>query len=116
MPTMYITPEIIAKEVTAFLVYTPDGGGHYDAAIPHHIRKNMHELNSCCRCGSNQKNSTSQSCKPSPIYSQGAHVSNDLNLVPHYVGVRTVKILMASDHQWQELGRERGRCMNCHNK
>ena len=66
MPTMYITPEIIA---TAFLVYTPDGGGHYDAAIPHHIGKNMHELNSCCRCGSNQKNSTSQSCKPSPIYS-----------------------------------------------
>ena len=32
--TMYVTPDTVASEATAFVVYTPDRNGHYDAALP----------------------------------------------------------------------------------
>ena len=35
-PTMYVTPEVVTTEASAFLVYTAADGGHYDAAVPCH--------------------------------------------------------------------------------
>ena len=72
--TMYITPEVITTEATAFLIYTPSNQGHYDAAIPCHVVSAQGSSNhSSCRCGINRKmitneTVTNQSCKPSKIY------------------------------------------------
>lgn len=68
-PTMYITPEVVTTEATAFLVYNSTGQGHYDAAVPHHKPNQQNQPRSTnCRCGVNDKTSTQQSCKPSSIY------------------------------------------------
>ena len=35
-PIMYVTPDNVASEATAFVVYNPEGEGHYDVALPYH--------------------------------------------------------------------------------
>ena len=71
-PTMYVTPDVVTTEVSAFLVYTPFGQGHYDAAIPCHKVSRQTSCNelkpTSCRCGVNNKKLTAQSCTPCPIY------------------------------------------------
>ena len=75
LPIMYITPEIVASESTAFLVHTPQDNdrltkGHYDYAVPFHSasRRPLSQLKTItCRCGANRKDDT-VSCKPSPFY------------------------------------------------
>ena len=71
-PTMYVTPEVVTTEASAFLVYTPSGPGHYDAAIPCHKKSTPDSQEDSkpksCRCGANKTNVSTQSCKPCPIY------------------------------------------------
>ena len=44
-PTMYVTPEVVTTEASAFLVYTAAEGGHYDAAVPcHKISTHRHVM------------------------------------------------------------------------
>ena len=45
IPTMYVTPDVVTTEATAFVVYSYCNGlGHYDAAIPcHHVSKKSTE-------------------------------------------------------------------------
>lgn len=73
LPIMYVKPEILASDATAFAVHTPQGDdghtkGHYDYAVPFdkgsgstdcHLPKSI-----SCRCGANRKDETIQSCKP----------------------------------------------------
>ena len=33
-PIMYVTPDNVASEATAFVVYNPEGEGHYIVALP----------------------------------------------------------------------------------
>ena len=33
-PVMYVTPDLVTTEATAFVVHTRSGLGHYDAATP----------------------------------------------------------------------------------
>lgn len=77
VPTMYVTPEIVASEATAFLVHTPQDDekltkGHYDYAVPFHNISgcSVSELqfnSSSCRCGVNKKDKSILSCKPTPF-------------------------------------------------
>ena len=71
-PTMYITPEVITTEATAFLIYTPSGQGHYDAAIACHNLSTQtspdHLKPASCSFGTGNKTLTNASCKPSPFY------------------------------------------------
>lgn len=74
-PVMYVTPDITATDATAFLVYNPDGKGHYDAAIPCHQHKEAQMpssafMSTSCKCGVNKQASsvTRASCKSSPFY------------------------------------------------
>lgn len=66
---MYVTQEGTTSTLTAFVVYTPSGPGHYDAAIPYikMTKPNFQPKRSSCNCGVNSK-SNQNSCKPSPIY------------------------------------------------
>ena len=60
-PPTFISPVNVDCSATAFLVYNPNGSGHYDAALPVHTQATevVHTKSFSCRCGSNKKN-----CKP----------------------------------------------------
>ena len=72
---MYITPETLASNATAFLIHTPSDAsglqGHYDCALPFNFNSSVPQqsksLSLSCRCGVNKTDETS-SCKPSPFY------------------------------------------------
>ena len=74
---MYITSLTDYSDKTVFLVYDPEGPGHYDAALPYsyatdHSDQVKPEVKSVvsptsCSCGVNKKKSTS-SCAPNPAY------------------------------------------------
>ena len=60
-PVMYVTPDITANDATAFLVYNPDGKGHYDAAVPCNQHKEAQipssgstSRSTSCKCGANK--------------------------------------------------------------
>ena len=69
-PTMYVTPEIVTTEASAFLVYTRSEVGHYDAAVPCHKMgaPTSNSKSNSCRCGANKTNASAKSCMPSAIY------------------------------------------------
>ena len=69
-PTMYVTPEIVTTEASAFLVYTRSEEGHYDAAVPCHKMgaPTSNSKSNSCRCGANKTNASAKSCMPSAIY------------------------------------------------
>ena len=99
---MYLTPEIIASEGTAFLVRTPEDNDKICAI-------NFHDVSGCsvsqselksssCRCGVNQKENAVLSCKPTPFYSTRCKIDalNNLDLAPQCANV---KILVDVSHQ-----------------
>lgn len=76
-PPLYVVPVQGSAEHTIFLVYTPTGPGHYDAAIPYYLTTSPTEMTDSdkvsmedtagCRCGNSKKISTN-SCIPSALY------------------------------------------------
>ena len=67
---MYVTPEIVTTEASAFLVYTHSEEGHYDAAVPCHKMgaPTSNSKSNSSRCGANKTNASAKSCMPSAIY------------------------------------------------
>ena len=67
---MYVTPDIVTTQATAFVVYTHTGPGHYDAALPCHtfLRQNSSIAASTCSCDVNKTTFTRQTCIPNTIY------------------------------------------------
>ena len=66
-PVMYVTPDLVTTEATAFVVHTCSGLGHYDAAIPCHKlshKQSNQDTFIRCSCGVNKKDSVFQSCIP----------------------------------------------------
>ena len=69
LPIMYVTPEIVTTEATAFVVYTSAGPGHYDAALPcHKFASQKISSPNKCSCGINKTTAGRQTCIPSAIY------------------------------------------------
>ena len=67
-PTMYVTPDLVTTEATAFVVYTYCNGlGHYDAAIPCHQVSTSNEKPSRCSCGINKKDDK-KNCSHNAMY------------------------------------------------
>ena len=70
IPTMYVSPDLVTTEATAFVIYTSYNGlGHYDAAIPCHQAAAVtdNEKPNRCSCGINKKNAKDR-CSPNTIY------------------------------------------------
>lgn len=70
-PPMYISPDIVTTIATAFVIYEPQGPGHYDAALPYAVndtRLDSNEIHRPCRCGSNKTNISTASCFKNPFY------------------------------------------------
>ena len=68
---MYITPDLVTTEATAFVVHTHSGLGHYDTAIPCHkpsYAESSEDTPIRCSCGVNKKISTKESCMPNAVY------------------------------------------------
>ena len=68
IPAMYVTPDVVTTEATAFVVYSYCNGlGHYDAAIPCHHVSNKSTEKKRCSCGINMEGAK-QNCSPNAIY------------------------------------------------
>ena len=75
-PIMYVTPDNVASEATAFVVYNPEGEGHYDVALPYHRCGNVSSQATklyvtFCKCGINKRGLdilARKSCNSSPFY------------------------------------------------
>ena len=75
-PIMYVTPDNVASEATAFVVYNPEGEGHYDVALPYHrcgnVSSQAPKLSvTFCKCGINKRGLdilARKSCNSSPFY------------------------------------------------
>ena len=71
---MYVTPMVGSANTSVFLVYSPTGTGHYDAALPYSITvqqptantKSTHKDFGRCRRGVNK--TSGKSCAPSALY------------------------------------------------
>ena len=75
-PPMYVTSLADYSEKTVFLVYDPNGPGHYDAALPYSyindhssriVQSVISHDQAFCRCGVNKANPIT-SCAPNPTY------------------------------------------------
>ena len=70
-PVMYVTPDLVTTEATAFVVHTRSGLGHYDAATPcHNLSQKQSNQDTLirCSCGVNTKDSVNQSCIDNAVY------------------------------------------------
>ena len=56
-PVMYVTPDLVTTEATAFVVHTRIGLGHYDTATPCHKPSQEQNTFIRCSCGVNKKDS-----------------------------------------------------------
>ena len=90
----YITPNVLGSEAVCFLVYSPNGPGHYDYAIPLHTSSSTRTSDASlthsttCSCGVNPK---IVSCKPSAVYATRCRFSKNLDHAHHYVDVLTAE-------------------------
>ena len=74
-PIMYVTPDNLASEATTFVVYNPEGEGHYDVALPYHRCGNVSSQATklsvtFCKCGINKRGLdilARKSCNLSPF-------------------------------------------------
>lgn len=70
IPTMYVSPDIVTTDATAFVVYTSHNGlGHYNAAISCQRSATVTDDDkpNRCNCGINKRN-TNDSCSPNALY------------------------------------------------
>ena len=75
-PIMYVTPDNVASEATAFVVYNPEGEGHYDVALPYHRCGNVSSQATklyvtFCKCGIYKRGLdilARKSCNSCPFY------------------------------------------------
>ena len=109
-PVMYVTPDITANDATAFLVYNPDGKGHYDAAVPCNQNTEAQtplsastSRSTSCKCGANKRVSRVTTASVSHLHftEQGVNALRKTNLVHCYVDAPTVKILLDHDQLLQ---------------
>lgn len=69
---IFVSPQNITTLTTAFVVYEPQGTGHYDAAIPFAVH-DAHPANPkhfSCHCGSYKTNISTTSCTRNPFILQ----------------------------------------------
>ena len=109
-PIMYVTPEIVTTEASAFLVYTRSEVGHYDAAVPCHKMgaPTSNSKSNSCRCGANKTNASAKSCMPSAIYTTRCKCfkASQPCTVQHFANAQTVIIHMDRDHHLCKVTRE----------
>ena len=105
---MYVTPEIVTTEASAFLVYTRSEVGHYDAAVPCHKMgaPTSNSKSNSCRCGANKKRQGLNLVCRLPFILQGVNVLRPLSLLQHFANAQTVIIRMDRDHHLCKVTRE----------
>ena len=128
-PIMYVTPEIVTTEASAFLVYTRSEVGHYDAAVPCHKMgaPTSNSKSNSCRCGANKTNASAKSCMPSAIYTTRCKCfkASQPCTVQHFANAQTVPPPLQGDQRSRRkhplqinipsskrLAQERGECMS----